>query len=385
MVNLRPVKVGIQAKGSATVADMQILGELIGPDLGIDLQAVCEDDQLQRLEWLQRGDLDLMYEGFENPTHFAGDLPAEISRRRGPFQIRVVASAHSGVFGFLVRGDSPIRTIYDITPRTRVAEAANSRLVVEALSHWLGFTSTSNGDPLNRVLYPSWEANVKSVLNRQADLAYVSAEHPLVRQAAARPPGVRFLELPVTADPTGAGRFQAVAPNLVLAAAPAGSPPEVVGITTVLGSANLWCRDDLDPVLAYRLTEWFDVNFDRFRGLGNKLGTYSLAALLDNIGRALAPVHQSTLRYLEEKGLWSAACARRQEYNQQLLDLYCAAWGEALARADARAVPAAADNPTWTQLWQDVKAETDLPRLRLCSDAEISEGRRRLDEYAMQR
>jgi uncharacterized protein len=386
-MNPAQVKVGIQAKGSATVADMRILGELIGPDLGIELKAISEDDQTQRLEWLQRGDLDLMYEGFENPTHFEGNQPGEISRRRGPFQIRVVASAHSGVFGFLVSGDSPLTTIYDITLETRVAESSNSRLPVEALGHWLGFNQASatpsltrEDGSLNRVFYATWEGNVKSVLNREADVAYVSAEHPLVRQAASRPPGIRFLELPVKSDPAGAGRFQAVAPNVVLAEAPSDSPPEVAGLTSVLGSANLWCRDDFDPALAYRLTGWFDANYERFRRLGNKLGTYSLAALLDNAGRAMAPVHEGTLRYLDEKGLWTDALARRQVYNRRLLDLYCAAWGQALDRADARAVTAAADNPVWIQLWHEVKAEINLPRLRRRSDAEISQGLRRLAE-----
>jgi uncharacterized protein len=380
-MNPAQVKVGIQAKGSATVADMRILGELIGPDLGIELKAISEDDQTQRLEWLQRGDLDLMYEGFENPTHFEGNQPGEISRWRGPFQIRVVASAHSGVFGFMVSGDSPLTTIYDITHQTRVAESSNSRLPVKALGHWLGFgqasstpSQTQEKDSLNRVFYATWEGNVKSVLNREADVAYVSAEHPLVRQAAGRPPGIRFLELPVSTDPAGAGRFQTLAPNLVLAEAPPESPPEVAGLTTVLGSANLWCRDDFDAALAYRLTEWFDSNFERFRGLGNKLGTYSLAALLDNVDRAMAPVHAGTLRYLDEKGLWTDALARRQAYNGRLLDLYCAAWGQALDRAGTRAVTAAADNPAWIQLWHEVKAEINLPRLRRRSDAETSEG-----------
>jgi len=371
---------------------MQILAGLIGPDLDIELTAVSEDDHLTRLEWLNHGEIDLMYEGYDTPAHFAGDRPGEITRARGPFPLRVVASAHSGLFGFMVSGDSPVRTIYDITPETRVAESSNSRLAVAALGHWLGFGPGSATDaplpgaqPLNRIVYGTWQANVKSVVNREADVAYVSVEHPVVRQAADRPPGVRFLELPAKADPDGAARFHRAAPNMVLAPAPDDAPAQVAGLTTVLGSANLWCRSDFDAALAYRLTEWFDRNFDRFKGQGNKLGTYSLAALRYNIGRAMAPIHESTIRYLDKLGFWTEVEARRQEYNLRLLHFYYRAWREAVTRADAAGIVAGADNPAWYRLWQEIKAEIGLPVWRLRSDSEISDGLRGLKEVVQPR
>jgi len=372
--------VGIQGKGSATVDDMRILSGLLSEQNGYRLETISEDDSLLRLYWLKRGKIDFLYESANTPFMFEGRAPALISRDRGPFPMRMVASAHSGAFGFIVRADSRIKTIYDITPETRIADTRASHFAVYGLLAWLkmykGRIPVTNPETArwDATLVPieTWESNLNSVKDGIADVAYVSPENPIVKQIAKQKPGIRFLELPAQSDPDGYKRFLKLVPGTMIVPAPESGTPEVWGKYTVTGTANLWCRPDFDTRVAYRLTRWFDEKYDQFKDLGNKLKTYSLEALRQNLDRALAPVHQGTVEYLKEKGFWTAADERRQTYNLWLMDRYCQAWEQALALADDMGIEVKPENPEWVTFWSDYKALIRMPSYKFMDDKEIS-------------
>lgn len=295
--------------------------------------------------------------------------------------MRMGVSAHSGAWGLMVRGDSPIKTIYDIGQDTRVALWAPASAPVCAVLAWLQL----NKAPIREnpeetewnvkiIPFDSWEANLKSVAEGAADVAFVDVEPPLVKEAAVGPHGIRFLQLPAMDDPEGLMRFRKVMPFFTLAPAPEMGVKEIWGVTTMIGIANFWCHPDFDTNLGYKFTKWFDENYELYKDKGNKLKSYTFECLRQAVDSTMAPVHDGTIKYFKEKGLWTQAHNARQEYNLKLMTWYCEAWETALGRADAKGIPVSSASEAWIKLWSDYKKEIQIPGYWLMTDAEIQEG-----------
>ena len=295
--------------------------------------------------------------------------------------MRIVGSAHSGAMGFMVRGDSPIRTIYDIGPKTRVTEPASGSEMIYALLAWLQLNNGSIPEnpahaEWNVKLIPldSWEDNLKSVIDGTVDLGWATPENPLVKEAANCSPGIRFLDLPVTKDPEGVKRFRRFLPFGKLMPVPQHGVREIWGVTSLVGTACLWCRADLDDNLAYMLTKWFDENYELYKDRGNKLYTYNREAFRWTLDVAMAPVHRGAIRYFEEIGLWTEADYARQVYSEKLMNWYCDAWDEAIAIAERQGKVIDAASDEWLRLWADYKKEIHIPGYRQMSEGEIQKG-----------
>lgn len=300
--------------------------------------------------------------------------------------MRIVGSAHSGTMGFMVRGDSPIKTIYDIGPETRVAQPASASEMIYALLAWLQLnkgpilpnTSDTKWN-VKMVSLDSWEINLKSIIDGSVDVGWATPENPLVKEAATRSHGIRFLDLPVSKDPEGARRFRQFLPFGKLMPAPKHGVKEIWGITSLVGTACFWCRSDLDSNLAYQLTKWFDENYERYKNKGNKLDTYNREAFRWTLDVAMAPIHDGAITYFKEISLWTKADDSRQEYNTQLMNRYCEAWHEAIHIADRKELVVSSTCDTWKRLWADTKRERHLPRYRQMTDEEIQKGLAQLE------
>lgn len=295
--------------------------------------------------------------------------------------MRIGASAHSGAFGFMVRGDSPIKTIYDIGPKTRIALCTPVSSPIYGLLAWLGLNKTpireNPGDTewnVQLIPFTSWEENLGSVAEGAVDVAGVSPENPLVKEASKGPHQIRFLELPVKYDHEGVKRFRQVLPSFILAPAPQIGVEEIWGVTTMIGTANFWCRPDFDTELGYELTKWFDENYELYMDKGNKLKSYTFECLRQVLDFAMAPIHDGTIKYFKEKGLWTQDDDARQEYNSKLMTWYCEAWETALNLADAQRLPISSKNEKWIKFWTDYKKEIRIPGCRMMTHTEVREG-----------
>lgn len=377
----KTITVGIQGRGSSTIKDMSIIASLLEKQTGIRVEAVPEDNILQKLEWLKNGRIDALYEGSSLPAYLECKRPEEIERNRGPFQNRIFGSAHTGAFGFMVRGDSPIKTIYDIGPSTRIAMPSQAGDMVYALLAWLKLNQEPTPESTeeakwnaNLISFDSWEASLRSIAEGKADVAGATPENPLVKEAADGAHGIRFLDLPVKDDPEGAERFRQFVPFGKLVPALKQGVKEIWGVTSMVGPACLWCRPNLDSDLAYELTKWFDENYELYKDKGNKLYTYTREALRWTLDVAMAPVHDGAMEYFREVGLWTGADDARQEYNLKLMDWYCETWTQAITQANKKGIVISLANEEWLKLWANCKKEFGIPGYRQMTDEEIKEG-----------
>jgi hypothetical protein len=72
-------------------------------------------------------------------------------------------------------------------------------------------------------------------------------------------------------------------------------------------------------------------------------------------GGALEPLHEGTIRYLKEKGLWKAEHQLRQDKNLELANKYIEAYQAALGTAEEKGVIVDPGNKAWTDLWKEIK------------------------------
>jgi len=375
------LSIGIQGKGSSTVSDINIIGALLKHDTDIILEPVFEDNMYIRLDLLRNRKIDLFYEDAHTVAVIECNELEMANRSQGPLEMQIVASAHSGAVGLMVRGDSSsIRTIYDICPETRIALPTGVGNMVYGVLAWLGlFKGALPENPAEAewnvqiVPFKSWAESLRSIALDTADVALATPENPIVKETAASGPGVRFLDFPVSSDPEGEARFRTYLPYGQLIPAPEHGVREIWGITSWVGTACLWCRDDFDVELGYTITKWFDENYKRYKNKGNKLANYSRNALRQTLDVAMAPIHQGTVQYLKEIGLWREEDDVRMLYNKKLMDWYCTAWSEAVSQADALGIKICSDNDDWLKLWLDYKKKIGIPRYRQMTDKEIQE------------
>ena len=299
--------------------------------------------------------------------------------------MRILGSAHSGTMGFMVRGDSRIKTIYDIGPDTRVARCPLGGEMIYGLLAWLQlYEGPALENPseitwnVRWVPVENWEDNLRAIVDGTAEVGWATAENPLVRQAAQTPPGIRFLELPAAKDPGGAQRFRRFLPYGQMLPAPQHGVREIWGRTSLVGTACLVGRAEVDDGLAYDLTKWFDENYELYKDKGNKLASYTREAFRWTLDVAMMPVHPGAITYFREIGLWTGADDARQEYNSRLMTWYCEAWEAALAGADARGISVCASNSEWLRLWDEHKKRIGIPGYRQMSDSDVQAGLSRL-------
>jgi hypothetical protein len=374
----RTIIAGVGLLGGTTITDMGVVAGFLREQMGVEVRFIPELDPRRKLEWLKNECIDIFYESSPTPMYLEGNSPEDIGPYRGPFPMRIVGSAHFAAIALVVREDSEINSIYDITPETRWATPA---LVPNILLHgmlaWVRQYKSPIPENPARIEWTAkvipcqdTQASLRAVIEGRADITIADAVEPWVRAASK----IRFLDLPVASDPEGVGRFRRFVPIGKLKPAPRETAEGIWGNTCFLGTACLWCRPDFDTELAYELTRWFDVNYALYKDKGMKLLSYTRQAFREALDVATAPVHNGTVRYCRETGIWTKADDARQEYNTRLMDWYCAVWKEATAEAKARGIAISAASEPWIKLWAGRKKELHIPVYRQMNDGEIEQG-----------
>jgi len=285
----------------------------------------------------------------------------------GAFPARVVwihTLSNSGVY---VRGDSPIESIYDIGLGTRWAVRSDTpyhRTIPKAILDWVGVAH----EDVIFVNAGSYGGAAEAVAASTADISWSVASSPELEAAVASSPGLRYLDLNPALDPEGAARFKAWDPYVTLLYS---FGPIQKGVAPSIGrwGTKSWTfevsLDETDPELVYRMVKWLDENQAAYRDAhpGNYLMT--LDNLVEALQRTYLPAHDGLIRYLKEKGLWSAEQARRQRDNVALLETYIEAYATVLEQARVQGVVTEPSNPEWVYLWDTYKYEHNIPKLQM--------------------
>ena len=329
---------------------------------GMKVRVVPNDVGPTRAKQIRERDADFECESLGAYAYHMEATYGSALRDGGPFQVRIGWISKITNRGYIVRGDSPIKTIYDIGPGTKFAQPlVHPGIGIKnlALAAWLNLDK----EDIVEVNCSSMGETFSAIAEGRADITNSASSGADIIQFVNNPKGMRMLPLPYEEDPEGAARWLEVDPIEAFGTISYGIE-EMVGLPGVASPSLHFWSADADPDLVYNLTKWFVENYDAYKDNESSL----VSATLDNFREVLNytpfPVHEGTIRYLKEKGLWNPEDDIRQERNIELIESYIKAYQEAIAKADETNIQVNPSNQKWIDLWENYKKELNLTQFK---------------------
>lgn len=284
------------------------------------------------------------------------------TRDGGSYDIQIFRPNARTPFGFIVAKDSDIKTIYDLKKRkpkiALLTPSTSSVLMVKALMAMLQLEEKD----VTFIPVTTWANSTKSVPEGKADVAYASPISAVSFEADASARGIRWLELPMD-DKEGLARFSRVMRGISFAKNNRGVQ-SAHGVHMCINVNNYYVRGSEDPELIYHLTKWLDENYTKYKDKHTDNQDLSLDVLCEYIklcrGMNYLPVHDGVVRYLKEKGRWTAADTVWNNKNKELVARYVKAYQAAIVAADEKKIKVAPDNKEWVALWESYKKDIPL-------------------------
>ncbi|WP_172299224.1 TAXI family TRAP transporter solute-binding subunit [Pseudoruegeria sp. HB172150] len=315
-----------------------------------------------RALWLVTGEGDIsMLQASDYFDHMDG-IEGYSVEEGGPADTRVAVMNMVTPWSYLVRGDSDIQSFSDIGPDTRVALATSSSFLMSGIDALLAYNGMTRDD-VQIVEVGNYGANTKIISEGRADVAFTSPLSGTSYEAEANPNGIRWLPLPAMEyDPEAYQRYRDIMTGYV--------PGETVsGVESALGlnmdhafQAN-HVRADEDEEFVYHLAKWLDEHYEDFKEDFTHAPMMSVDSMVAFLKAGhLQPLHEGTIRYLEEKSLWTDTYQTRQDALVKLAQDRAALWAEAVETGKAEGLQVSPESEDWATFWSDYKAEHGIDK-----------------------
>jgi len=282
-------------------------------------------------------------------------------RELGPWQHHIVWAMFKGGMGYAVKGDSGIKTPYDIKPGMKILYLSflgpTGRLWMDSLLAW------GQVDPEDVEWVPGGNINAMSTMLRdgRVDVTAGFPSSPVWLELEASPGGLSWIALNSDEDPEGATRYLELDSTVSFGVYGASGAPSAAGIWMQSSLQSHSSAGDTDPELIYNLVKWFDENYDKYKDAHPWAVHMTIENTMTLAETSFMPIHAGTVKYLEEKGLWTPAHEARRQQNIDLIDRYVEAHQTAIAMADEKKIVVSPANEEWNELWENYKKELNLP------------------------
>lgn len=365
--------IGTPAVGAATHASATAWGSIMEKMTGVKVRVIPEGSEGARMRRLLAGELAVSSVTMTEQTVYTQGDEAYVEAPKG--ELRVLWHHADTPWGWAVRGDSELKTIYDIKKfveagkKVRVAVNTSSGSMIiwseKALPAFLGILGRE--DLMKNIVYVplgSYPANVKSLAEGKADVSMVATISAVTYEIEAHPKGLRWLEKPI-ADKKGWAD--------VLKWRPTAIPAKMgIGVKSAVGREG-WLSNfvytgttQTDPELAYQLTKWLHQNFGAYKDAHDLCSRMSLDLFREFLNYSCVPIHDGTIRYLKEIGKWTAADDVWNLEAKKLMARYIDAWKVSTVQAREKKIKIAYDNKEWVDLWKShIK---DIPEFKVRLD-----------------
>lgn len=252
----------------------------------------------------------------------------------GPQDLRV-ALAHPAPVSIVATAKSGIKTPKDFKGK-RIAwipGGSTSNVKTEAYLAFAGLTWKD----VQRTEMPSYAAAMKGLIEGKVDAMNVGITAPTLYELESSPMGISWPEF-LPDDKEGWKRLNAIAPWLSPGKCAIGpgikkdQPKNLISYT--YPQLVTYAKQSSDEV--YSLVKAFDETFDMYKDADPELPEWAVA----RAGRtpAGAPFHEGSIRYLKEKGIWTA---ESEQWNQKFLargKKMQEAWKVALQEAKSKGI-----------------------------------------------
>jgi TRAP transporter TAXI family solute receptor len=327
---------------------------------GVKARVLPSPNGYARAEWLETKQVDLsLYQASDYIEQLDG-IAGYASKTAGPADSRSIYLSLVTAWGYMVRGDSPIKTIKDIGPQTRVVWYRGASFIMTGIRTLLATQGLTPND-VKLVEVGSYGANSKVIAEGRADIAFTSPLSDLNYEVAANPKGIRWLAIPSKEeDPKAYRIIKTLQPGYSILRVKTGVKSGL-GIRMLIAYQNYHVRGDEDEEFVYHLAKWLDENYNLYKDkyIHAKLMTIdNYLEFLEN--DPVEPIHPGAIRYLKEKGLWKDKFTRQNEFNLELSKKYIEGFRAAVKAAEENGIEVEPQNKKWVDSWKQYKENHGL-------------------------
>ena len=325
-------------------------------DSGTTIRIVSVENLVERYRYMKKGLFTITGERFTDAMMRA-QTEGFAHLDGGPWQQRIIWPG--GVFysGYAMRGDSNIETPYDLKGK-KIAYLVwdPSKTTMLSLLAW----GNVSEDEVTWVPANSIKATQSLVMSGGADITFAFANNPVWYEAEATPHGAKWMDLNSETDREGAKRYVEVRPDYIFGPCAIGVP-SAMGKWMMFNQGSYLTQAETDSELIYHITKWMDENHAKYKDSHAHCPTMTLETLVKLAETDFIPLHDGTVKYLEEKGLWTTAHEARRQQNIELLTKWVEAYETAIDMAAEQGINIDPENEEWVQLWMDYSAGLGYP------------------------
>jgi TRAP transporter TAXI family solute receptor len=306
----------------------------------MNVRVMPEDSEVKRhLRYTEQKDFDLATVSISDASYALQGEGGYAGVRAYP--VRAVWHLSDTFWGWVVRGDSRFKTIYDLKQKgVKVAVASQSPPMIvaakEALPAFLGWTKEEAEKNWTFIPVGSYAENCRSVTDGKADVAWMSPGSSIVFELEAHPKKIRWLDQPKS-DKKGWEGYTRVRPQHAPATIDFGVP-SAKGSQGSTANFLYWGRADMDQELVYQLAKWFDQAHSTYKDVHPLCERMSLKYFRNYLNFSAWPVAEGTIRYLREVGQWTK---KDDQWNAEAIkhvDRWVKARNAAIDEANAKGV-----------------------------------------------
>lgn len=347
--------ISVQSQQSPMYAVSVGWSSVMEKQTGMKLRVTAVEIGSQRLRSVATGKIDTCTESAPGMKMALEGLREHAIRNGGPFHMRILWTNFLVGQAIMVRGDSNIKSMSDLKPGMKVSvhPGGGPRITLRALLAYAGLKE----DDVNIIEFGSMEGSMRAVVDGKTECCASDPGHPLNIEFASSPHGIRFLSLDLE-NQKGINRLLGVSQAEAFGK-PVLAIKDARDLDMIIQSQMYLVSDKADPEFIYNLVKWIDENYDSYKESHPTIRCMSIDVFRKSLDASLVPVHPGVVRYLKEKGMWTAKDDERQKYNTQLIDRYIATYKSAIAEADKKKIKIDPQNKEWMNLWADHKK--DLP------------------------
>ena len=296
----------------------------------------------------------------------SGSHETSITGNRGGFVSRELIGQrifwlhYDAPWGYVVRGDSPLKTIYDLKKKKGIRVSVNTSIpvMIEAvklrLPAFLGMSQAEADEHFVWVPCSRVSQNVLSVSEGKADVGYGASSTSSVVEAAAGPHGIRYLELPLK-DKEAWIRFQNNGGSVSIPTVVTYGAKPMIGAQSFKSFFTFNVTEETDATkeeFVYQLTKWFHHNYDAYKGVHVNASRANLKNFREYLDTNSMPIANGCIRYLKEIGKWTSGDDKRQEKALKLEKRWFAARRAVKAEADAKKIKISHRDDKFVKIYQ---------------------------------
>jgi len=336
---------------------------LLQNDSGMQVRCVPSGSSVENYKNLKEGRFFWYLDAAPAASGIVEAIGGHASRDLGPFNLRTIWPSYQSVTGYMVRGDSDIKTPQDIKPGTKIAYYAASpmgKMTANAIVAWAGL----NPEDVVYVPFTGFWTDLALVAEGKVDITWSYPTAPTLLEQEATPHGIAWIDLDSKADPEGAKRFMGVWPTIEFGVNQIGCPSSL-GNKGLISTTMHLARAEADANLVYNICKWLWENYDSYQDISATLKDHHIDVVMNMVETSFIPAHDGLIRYLKELGKWTPAHQARQDANVDLINRYVEAFQDAITIAAEKQIAVDPTKDDWIELWEGYKKELALPQFSL--------------------